>query len=58
MDETNPWYEEYDFLFRIVLVGGWSTGKSAVLARYTVNKFDLAYDRPTIGELSCFHCAM
>jgi small GTP-binding protein len=40
--------EEYDFLFKVVLIGDSGVGKSNLLARFTRNEFDLE-TKTTIG---------
>ena len=42
--------EEYDFLFKIVLIGDSNVGKSNVLQRYVSNDFQKE-SRTTIGVL-------
>lgn len=39
---------EYDFLFKIVLVGDSGVGKSSLISRFTTNEFSLE-SKPTIG---------
>lgn len=40
--------EEYDFLFKIVLIGDSGVGKSNLLTRFTKNEFSLE-SKATIG---------
>ena len=40
--------EEYDFLFKIVLIGDSGVGKSNLLSRFTKNEFNLE-SKTTIG---------
>ena len=40
--------EDYDFLFKIVLIGDSGVGKSNLLSRFTRNEFDLETNT-TIG---------
>ena len=40
--------EDYDFLFKIVLIGDSGVGKSNLLSRFTRNEFDLE-TKTTIG---------
>lgn len=40
--------EQYDYLFKIVLVGDSSVGKSNMLSRFTRNEFNLE-SKATIG---------
>jgi small GTP-binding protein len=40
--------EEYDFLFKIVLIGDSGVGKSNLLSRFTKNEFNLE-SKATIG---------
>jgi small GTP-binding protein len=40
--------EDYDFLFKIVLIGDSGVGKSNLLSRFTKNEFNLE-SRTTIG---------
>lgn len=40
--------EEYDFLFKIVLIGDSGVGKSNILSRFTKNEFNLE-SKATIG---------
>ena len=40
--------EEYDLLFKIVLIGDSGVGKSNILTRYTRNEFNLE-SKTTIG---------
>ena len=49
--------KEYDFLFKLLLVGDSEVGKTCVLFRYAQDGFRSTYIS-TIGELSCFHCKM
>ena len=46
--------EEYDFLFKLALVGDSGVGKTCVLTRYAEDAFKSTFI-PTLGELSCFH---
>ena len=41
--------DSYDFLYKVVLTGDSSVGKSNLLSRYTRNEFNLD-SRSTIGE--------
>ena len=43
--------DSYDFLYKVVLTGDSSVGKSNLLSRYTRNEFNLD-SRSTIGEIS------
>jgi len=45
---TNKAEEEYDFLFKIVLIGDSGVGKSNLLSRFTRNEFNLE-SKTTIG---------
>ncbi|CAP35984.1 Protein CBG18559 [Caenorhabditis briggsae] len=45
---SNPRDEEYDYLFKVVLVGDSGVGKSNLLSRFTRNTFDLE-TKSTIG---------
>ena len=40
--------EDYDFLFKIVLIGDSGVGKTNILSRFTKNEFNLGC-KPTIG---------
>ncbi len=40
--------EDYDFLFKIVLIGDSGVGKTNILAKFTKNEFALEC-KPTIG---------
>ena len=40
--------DEYDFLFKVVLVGDSGVGKSNILSRFTRNEFNLQ-SKATIG---------
>ncbi|KAA3677021.1 uncharacterized protein DEA37_0002051 [Paragonimus westermani] len=40
--------EEYDYLFKIVLIGDSGVGKSNLLSRFTMNEFNLE-SKSTIG---------
>ena len=40
--------DDYDYLFKIVLIGGSGVGKSNLLSRFTQNEFDL-HSATTIG---------
>ncbi len=40
--------EDYDFLFKIVLIGDSGVGKTNLLSRFTKNEFNLGC-KPTIG---------
>ena len=40
--------EDYDYLFKVVLIGDSGVGKSNLLSRFTRNKFDLE-TKTTIG---------
>jgi Ras-related protein Rab-11A len=40
--------DEYDFLFKIVLIGASGVGKSNLLSRFTRNDFDM-HSATTIG---------
>ena len=40
--------DEYDYLFKVVLIGDYSLGKSNLLSRYTRNEFNLEL-KATIG---------
>eukprot|EP00586_Coscinodiscus_wailesii_P001360 CAMPEP_0172477636 /NCGR_PEP_ID=MMETSP1066-20121228/999_1 /TAXON_ID=671091 /ORGANISM="Coscinodiscus wailesii, Strain CCMP2513" /LENGTH=45 /DNA_ID= /DNA_START= /DNA_END= /DNA_ORIENTATION= len=37
---TEPDYEEYEYLFKVVLKGDHGVGKSNLLSRFTKNDFD------------------
>ena len=43
-----PEDDEYDFLFKVVLVGDSGVGKSNILSRFTRNEFNLQ-SKATIG---------
>ena len=43
--------DSYDFLYKVVLTGDSSVGKSNLLSRYTRNEFNLD-SRSTIGKLN------
>ena len=45
--------EEYDFLFKIVLIGDSGVGKSNILTRFTKNEFSIE-SKTTIGVNSLF----
>ena len=45
----------YDFILKLVLVGGSEVGKSCMLLRYADDTFT-SINISTIGELSCFYC--
>ena len=45
---TNRQDEEYDHLFKIVLIGDSGVGKSNLLSRFTKNEFNLE-SKATIG---------
>ncbi|KAF1754427.1 hypothetical protein GCK72_020988 [Caenorhabditis remanei] len=45
---NNPRDEEYDYLFKVVLIGDSGVGKSNLLSRFTRNQFDLE-TKSTIG---------
>jgi GTPase SAR1 family protein len=45
--------EEYDLLFKIVLIGDSSVGKSNLLTRFTRNEFNLE-SKTTIGVINKF----
>lgn len=40
--------EDYDFLFKIVLIGDSGVGKTNLLSKFTKNEFNLE-SKPTIG---------
>ena len=40
--------EDYDFLFKIVLIGDSGVGKTNLLSRFTKNEFNMGC-KPTIG---------
>ncbi|KAH3673407.1 hypothetical protein WICPIJ_009795 [Wickerhamomyces pijperi] len=48
MAETNEYSYDYEYLFKIVLIGDSGVGKSNLLTRFTRNEFDLE-SRSTIG---------
>mmetsp|Transcript_64604 Transcript_64604/g.76495 ORF Transcript_64604/g.76495 Transcript_64604/m.76495 type:complete len:183 (+) Transcript_64604:96-644(+) len=45
---TEPDYEEYEYLFKVVLKGDHGVGKSNLLSRFTKNEFDFE-SKTTIG---------
>ena len=45
---ANRVYQEYDYLFKIVLIGDSGVGKSNILSRFTRNEFCLE-SKSTIG---------
>ena len=50
--------EEYDYLFKVVLIGDSGVGKSNLLSRFTKNEFNLE-SRTTIGvefATKCIEC--
>ena len=47
--------DHYDYLFKIVVIGEGSVGKSCLLTRYTSNQF-IKDSRPTIGVDFATHC--
>ena len=53
-----PEDDEYDFLFKVVLVGDSGVGKSNILSRFTRNEFNLQ-SKATIGvEFATRFCYM
>ena len=46
--ETRGQAQEYDYLFKIVLIGDSGVGKSQLLSRFTKNEFNLE-SKATIG---------
>jgi len=40
--------EDYDYLFKIILIGDSGVGKTNILSRFTKNEFNLGC-KPTIG---------
>ena len=49
--------KEYDFVFKLLLIGEDCVGKTSMLTRYAEDTFSLSV-MATIGELSCLiHCA-
>ena len=47
----------YDYLFKVVLIGDSGTGKSNLLSRFTRNEFSLD-SRSTIGAVSYTHLTL
>lgn len=57
--EKEKMQKEYDYVFKFVIVGAVSVGKSSILARFVDDKFQDVY-HPTIGidfrfKYFCFH---
>ena len=48
--------KEYDFLFKLLLIGDADVAKTSILVRYAEDNFNSTFIS-TIGELSCLvHC--
>lgn len=45
---ADPFYDQYDYLFKIVTIGDSGVGKSCILSRFAINEFDES-SKSTIG---------